>query len=1142
MTIALKPNTEPIPGYHVTERLGTGGYGEVWKAEAPGGLQKAIKFIYGYLSDDKATRELKALNRIKQIRHPFLLSLERIEVVDGQLLIVTELADGSLKDRFEACQEAGLTAIPRAELLAHLHDAADALDFLSENALQHLDVKPENLLLVGGRMKVADFGLLKDIQDRTYSAMGGMTPVYAAPELFDGRPSAASDQYSLAIVFQEMLTGVLPFPGTTAAQLTSQHLHSKPRLETLSPGDQEIIGRALAKDPLDRFSSSRELIDSLMGTANSASTAIPAARTPRLDDPSRETKGVCGQDTKSHGGSSHDSASAIARRPAPLGAPLNPKPGISRPSDARTKTVAPPIKAPVVELPPIDMTAEEVGLRPTLFVGIGGTAGYVLRRLRRRLNDRFGLANVPIWQLLLIDSDVSALAPQSDGPGELEPGETLAMPLRRPQEYREDSLEILQWLSRRWLYNIPRSLKTEGLRPLGRLALVDHAHQLFERLREILARTLAPESIEQAQRATGVKLRDATPRVFVVASSAGGTGSGMVLDVAYVLRMIMADMGVSDQGLCGMLVHSTRRNVSAKDLAVANTYACLGELNHYSQDAAAESERSGLGGQEQHSTFPVAYFVDLGDRLSEPEFAAATDSIAEYLYLDAATAGGSFFDKCRPGVSPVEPGDFQLRSFGVCRLGASHDVTSAASEWLARQVVDHWVNGSADKQAASNSDRKPADDPAEKLIAALKIETDSIVQRFRFELSSACPQAVLAQLATALVREPAPTASEALDCRWMRLVARTKQLLGLSVRRPEDAAPVVCLKSVVDSIVGKAADQLSVQLVQRVVALADRPHSGLSGAVTESERLVERLRKLEQEFAAGATVLQEQISQYTANPFPATTGRKSPRRPDESPERIAQALVHLMGLFVEHKAMESGLRLMGSLVHAVLTTNEYLMRLRHEMRAFLNGFDKDAWDFQEPHSGQQGAAAEVEQVIRRQLCERLPKLAIQFEQQMASEMVAPRGGLFALLSGNSEEVRGLPAELRSLARRAVVEAIQQLDIAGIVQASRAEGAPQRLLHCIQSASPRVLRCGGATRLLLTMPPGQSAVQLTEIAMKGRRQPPSVVYDSSADIVACYEVEQVHLANLAAALAYDDPQCIEVAHRLHTRVDVQWSAI
>ena len=85
MSLISLRGAEPIAGYSVTERLGAGGYGEVWKVEAPGGLQKAIKFIYGYLNEEKASRELKALNRIKQVRHPFLLSLERIEVVDGQL-------------------------------------------------------------------------------------------------------------------------------------------------------------------------------------------------------------------------------------------------------------------------------------------------------------------------------------------------------------------------------------------------------------------------------------------------------------------------------------------------------------------------------------------------------------------------------------------------------------------------------------------------------------------------------------------------------------------------------------------------------------------------------------------------------------------------------------------------------------------------------------------------------------------------------------------------------------------------------------------------------------------------------------------------------------------------------------------------
>ena len=99
-------STEPIAGYSLKERIGAGGYGEVWKADVPGGLAKAVKFVYGRLDERRAACELKALGRIKEVRHPFLLSLERIEIIDGQLIIITELADMSLKDRWLQCTAA----------------------------------------------------------------------------------------------------------------------------------------------------------------------------------------------------------------------------------------------------------------------------------------------------------------------------------------------------------------------------------------------------------------------------------------------------------------------------------------------------------------------------------------------------------------------------------------------------------------------------------------------------------------------------------------------------------------------------------------------------------------------------------------------------------------------------------------------------------------------------------------------------------------------------------------------------------------------------------------------------------------------------------------------------------------------------
>jgi serine/threonine protein kinase len=175
-----------ILGYTLQERIGSGGFGEVWSAIAPGGLLKAVKIVYGFQDEKRAQAELKALDRVKDLRHPFLLSLERIEIFEGQLVVVTELADNSLADVFNEFAIKGEVGIPRDDLIKYMRSVADALDYMSdEHKLQHLDIKPENLLMVSGHVKVADFGLIKDLENASQSLMSGMTPAYAAPELFE---------------------------------------------------------------------------------------------------------------------------------------------------------------------------------------------------------------------------------------------------------------------------------------------------------------------------------------------------------------------------------------------------------------------------------------------------------------------------------------------------------------------------------------------------------------------------------------------------------------------------------------------------------------------------------------------------------------------------------------------------------------------------------------------------------------------------------------------------------------------------------------------------------------------------------------------------------------------------------------------
>src|SRR5947209_2397910 len=154
MAVRIESQAEPLPGYKLIERLGGGGFGEVWKAEAPGGLLKAIKFVFGDLQEagedgQRAEQELKALSRVKTVRHPYILSLERYDVLDGQLMIVMELADRNLWDRFKECRAQGVPGIPRGELLGYMEEAAEALDLMNiEFQLQHLVVEPQNRSLV----------------------------------------------------------------------------------------------------------------------------------------------------------------------------------------------------------------------------------------------------------------------------------------------------------------------------------------------------------------------------------------------------------------------------------------------------------------------------------------------------------------------------------------------------------------------------------------------------------------------------------------------------------------------------------------------------------------------------------------------------------------------------------------------------------------------------------------------------------------------------------------------------------------------------------------------------------------------------------------------------------------------------------
>ena len=321
---------------------------------------------------------------------------------------------------------------------------------------------------------------------------GGVTPVYAAPETFDGWVSRFSDQYSLAICYQELLTGQRPFPGANVRQLILQHLQAVPNVSPLPPGDQAAIAKALAKKPEERHPTCQDMIRLLrdaspLGQASNsplppAAPSLRLAQSPERDDGTNST--------------STQSAATASIRKLPHDSHAGPT-DFLRSVDAAVLQTEPIVgrKAPVE-------VSGDGALFPSLIVGVGAVGMTVLQKLRENICRRFGsVAEAPHLRLLLLDTDPDAVRTATAGrPGAaLTASEVLLAQLNRPSYYlrpRDGKPALESWLNPRMLYRIPRSQVTTGVRALGRLAFCDNYRTIIRRLQMELDASLEPAALQ----------------------------------------------------------------------------------------------------------------------------------------------------------------------------------------------------------------------------------------------------------------------------------------------------------------------------------------------------------------------------------------------------------------------------------------------------------------------------------------------------------------------------------------------------------------------------------------------------------------------------------------------------------------------
>ena len=253
--------------YRLVNLLGQGGYAEVYLGQHVRlELQAAIKVLHTHLTEQEAEHFQQEAQTIAKLTHPAIVRIFDFDVQEGVPFLVMDYAPGgSLRRRSPRG-----TLVPLPQIVSHVKQVAAALQYAHDRKFIHRDVKPENML-VGRNEEVllSDFGLAALAHSSgslsTKEAIGTLS--YMAPEQIEGHPRPASDQYALAVVVYEWLCGSRPFEGS-ATEVMVQHLSVPPpplheKVATIPLEIEQVVLRALAKDPKQRFASVQEFAQAL---------------------------------------------------------------------------------------------------------------------------------------------------------------------------------------------------------------------------------------------------------------------------------------------------------------------------------------------------------------------------------------------------------------------------------------------------------------------------------------------------------------------------------------------------------------------------------------------------------------------------------------------------------------------------------------------------------------------------------------------------------------------------------------------------------------------------------------------------------------------------------------------------------------
>ena len=267
--------------YRLVRLLGRSAYSEVYLGEHLHlNFPVAIKVLSGHFTKNEMKKFLVQASTLAELKHPHIVHVIEAGLNENiPFLIMGYAPNGNLRERHPKGAR-----VPLETVVSYVRQIAGALDYVHDRKLIHRDIKPHNMLLgPDNGVLLSDFGIA--IPSHSIDAVRSNdfegTVAYAAPEQLEGRPRRSSDQYALGVVVYEWLCGEWPFCGSFQ-EVAHQHLSVSPpglheKNSAISPDVEQVVLKALAKDPARRFASVQEFADALerASQADKQRTALP---------------------------------------------------------------------------------------------------------------------------------------------------------------------------------------------------------------------------------------------------------------------------------------------------------------------------------------------------------------------------------------------------------------------------------------------------------------------------------------------------------------------------------------------------------------------------------------------------------------------------------------------------------------------------------------------------------------------------------------------------------------------------------------------------------------------------------------------------------------------------------------------------